>query len=72
MKDFEIHVGMSQDHLTEVLRSSLKNDSKPEAFTIPHTSKEGIPFPTQFVKIVSVSYVFDSNTSWVLLILMTL
>ncbi|THH00239.1 hypothetical protein EW145_g7119 [Phellinidium pouzarii] len=64
MKDFEIHVGMSRDHLTDVLHSTLKNDTKQESFPLTHKSKEGVPFPTRFVKIVSVSaHGHNFNTS---------
>ncbi|KAI5116498.1 hypothetical protein M0805_009923 [Coniferiporia weirii] len=64
MKDFEVHVGMSRDHLTEALRSTLKNDTKPETFPLTHKTKDGIPFPARFVKIVSLSaYGQNFNTS---------
>ncbi|KAL5507481.1 hypothetical protein ACEPAH_6937 [Sanghuangporus vaninii] len=55
MKDFEVHVGLSRDYLTEVLKASLKNDSKPETFPLRHKSKDGLSVPTRFVKIVSLS-----------------
>lgn len=55
MKDFEVHIGLSRDHMTEVLQTALKNDPKAETFAITHKSKDGVPLPTKFVKIVSLS-----------------
>lgn len=57
IKDFEVYIGTSQDHLKKALRSVLKNDSKPETFSLPTRGKDGIRFPTQFVKIVPISFV---------------
>ncbi|KAL5523551.1 hypothetical protein ACEPAG_7724 [Sanghuangporus baumii] len=55
MKDFEVHVGLSRDYLTEVLKASLKNDSKQETFPLRYKSKDGLSLPSKFVKIVSLS-----------------
>ncbi|EJD02721.1 uncharacterized protein FOMMEDRAFT_156054 [Fomitiporia mediterranea MF3/22] len=64
MKDFEVHVGLSRDHLTQVLQASLKNDSKPETFGIRCKNKDGLQLPTKFVKIMSLSaHGHNFNTS---------
>lgn len=55
MKDFKLYVGVNENHMREVLQSSLKNDSIPETFPIKHVNSAGIPFPTQFIKIVPLS-----------------
>lgn len=46
---------MSKDNMTEVLHATLKNDEKPETFRVPHVTEHGIPFPTKFAKIVTIS-----------------
>lgn len=55
MKEFKLYVGATEDHLTEVLHSGLRNDSIPETFTVQYTNKAGVAFPTRFVKIVPLS-----------------
>ncbi|KAJ8518601.1 hypothetical protein ONZ45_g4355 [Pleurotus djamor] len=55
MKDFEIYVGMTEDHLTKVLEGSLKNDAVPEIFPIQHTNADGVCFPVRFIKIIPLS-----------------
>ncbi|KAF4567413.1 hypothetical protein EYR40_006412 [Pleurotus pulmonarius] len=55
MKEFELYVGMTGDHLTKVLEGSLKNDTLPETFPIEHANTDGVCFPVRFVKIVPLS-----------------
>ena len=55
MKDFKVYVGMTPDIMTEVLHSSLKNDSIPESFSVRHQNSTGHYFPTRFVKIEPLS-----------------
>lgn len=57
MKEFKLLVGLTEDHMTEVLVGTLKNDSVPETLHVPNTSQNGIPFPTRYVKIISLSCV---------------
>ena len=57
MKEFELYVGMTGDHLTKVLEGSLKNDTLPETFPIEHANTDGVCFPVRFVKIVPLSCV---------------
>ena len=59
MKEFKLLVGVTEDHMSEVLHAGLKNDSISETFTIKHINKAGIRFPTRYVKIVPLSYVFS-------------
>ncbi|KAF8907826.1 Muskelin N-terminus-domain-containing protein [Gymnopilus junonius] len=54
MKELKVFVGMSEDRMTEVLHAGLKNDSTPETFTLKNINDSGVPFPTQFVKIVPI------------------
>ena len=56
MKEFKLYVGITDDHMTEVLHYSvLKNDPIAETFPIKHTNSAGVSFPTRFVKIVPLS-----------------
>ncbi len=55
MKEFKVLIGLSEDHLIEVLHTTLKNDTTPETFAIPSTDSEGVPFPSRFVKIIALS-----------------
>ncbi|KAF7428082.1 hypothetical protein PC9H_007301 [Pleurotus ostreatus] len=55
MKEFQLYVGMTEDHLTKVLEGSLKNDTLPETFPIEHANTDGVCFPVRFVKIVPLS-----------------
>jgi muskelin len=57
MKDFKICVGLTKDRMTEVLSSTLKDDSVPETFTLRHTNSAGVSFPSRFLKIVPISCV---------------
>lgn len=54
MKEFKVFVGMTEDNMTEVLHSGLKNDTIPETFAIKHTNSAGVAFPTRYVKIVPI------------------
>lgn len=55
MKEFKIYVGVTDDHMSEVLHSGLKNDPIPETFPLKHINKAGVTFPTRYVKIVPLS-----------------
>lgn len=56
MKEFKIYIGLTEDNMTEVLHTSLKDDSLPEAFSIRSMNHSGISLPTRFVKIEPLSY----------------
>jgi hypothetical protein len=55
MKDFKVYVGVTDDHMTEVLFSSLKNDPVPETFSIKCKNGAGVWLPSRWVKIVPLS-----------------
>ncbi|KAI0949078.1 hypothetical protein AcW1_008781 [Taiwanofungus camphoratus] len=55
MKEFKVYIGLTEDNMTEVLHSGLKNDSIPETFSIRHANNAGVCFPTLYVKIVPLS-----------------
>ena len=63
LKEFKLLVGMTKEHMTEVLHATLKNDEKSETFKVPHVTEHGVPFPTRFVKIVTISYVLTVPVS---------
>ncbi|KAJ7772726.1 Muskelin N-terminus-domain-containing protein [Mycena maculata] len=55
MKDFKILAGPSEDTLTEVLHSNLRNDTQPETFELKHVNDKGILTPFRYVKIMPLS-----------------
>lgn len=55
MKEFKLYVGLNPDHMIQVLHAGLRDDSIPETFSITHVNREGVTFPTRFVKIVPLS-----------------
>jgi hypothetical protein len=57
MKEFKICVGPTKDRMTEVLLSTLKDDSVPETFALRYTNKAGVPFPSRYIKIIPISCV---------------
>lgn len=57
VKEFKIYIGLTEDHLTEVLHSGLKNDGVSETFALRHVNSAGVRIPTRFLKIVPLSYV---------------
>ncbi|THH12462.1 hypothetical protein EW146_g7673 [Bondarzewia mesenterica] len=57
VKEFKIYVGMTEDHMTEILHAGLKNDTVPETFPLRHVNSAGVCFPSRFVKIVPLSSV---------------
>jgi hypothetical protein len=57
MKEFKICVGLTMDRMTEVLSSTLKDDSVPETFALRHTNSAGVSFPSRYLKIVPISCV---------------
>ena len=57
MKEFKICVGLTKERMTEVLYSTLKDDSAPETFTLRHTNSAGVAFPSRYLKIIPISCV---------------
>lgn len=57
MKEFKICVGLTNDRMTEVLSSTLKDDAVPETFPLRHTNSAGVPFPSLYLKIIPISCV---------------
>ncbi|KAK2464345.1 hypothetical protein APHAL10511_003802 [Amanita phalloides] len=55
MKEFKVFVGMSEDHMIEVVHSGLRNDNLPENLFVRHVDSAGVYFPTRFVKVVPLS-----------------
>ncbi|KAJ7646961.1 Muskelin N-terminus-domain-containing protein [Roridomyces roridus] len=55
MKDFKILAGPSEDALTEVLQSSLRNDTHAETFEVKHVNDAGIITPFRYVKLIPLS-----------------
>jgi len=55
MKEFKVEVGMTREHMSEVLYATLKNDTRRETFALPRTTRNGVPIPTRFVKVISIS-----------------
>ncbi|KAJ3612188.1 hypothetical protein NHX12_020464 [Muraenolepis orangiensis] len=51
LKKFKVFGGMSEENMTELLSSGLKNDYNKETFTLKHKIDEQM-FPCKFVKIV--------------------
>ncbi|XP_064795776.1 muskelin isoform X3 [Oncorhynchus masou masou] len=51
LKKFKVFGGMSEENMTELLSSGLKNDYNKETFTLKHKIDEQM-FPCRFVKIV--------------------
>ena len=60
MKEFKLYVGLSEDNMTEVLHTGLKNDATAETFYIRSVNQAGLAFPTRYVKIEPLSYVYIS------------
>ncbi|KAJ3783538.1 Muskelin N-terminus-domain-containing protein [Lentinula aff. detonsa] len=55
MKEFKVYIGITPENMTQVLHSSLKNDSIRETFSIRHHNSAGRCFPTRFIKIEPLS-----------------
>ncbi|KAF7376454.1 Muskelin-N domain-containing protein [Mycena sanguinolenta] len=55
MKNFKVFGGLSEDALTEVLYSELKNDTTPESFELKHFNDQGILTPFRYIKIMPLS-----------------
>uniref|UniRef100_A0A8C1RT58 Muskelin 1, intracellular mediator containing kelch motifs n=1 Tax=Cyprinus carpio TaxID=7962 RepID=A0A8C1RT58_CYPCA len=51
LKKFKVFGGMSEENMTELLSSGLKNDFNKETFTLKHKIDEQM-FPCRFIKIV--------------------
>lgn len=63
MKDFKVFAGPSEDALTEVLHSTLRNDTHPETFELKHTNEQGIVTPFRYVKIMPLRYANIAETT---------
>ena len=50
-----VYVGLNPEHMVQALHSQLKDDTIPETFALKHVNREGICFPTRFVKVVPVA-----------------
>ena len=57
MKEFKICVGLTKDRMTEVLTSTLRDDSVQETFSLRHTNSAGVAFPSRYLKIIPISCV---------------
>ncbi|KAF9236343.1 Muskelin N-terminus-domain-containing protein [Melanogaster broomeanus] len=55
VKEFKLYVGLAPDHMIQALHAGLKDDAVPETFAITHVNRDGVPFPTRFIKIVPLS-----------------
>ena len=55
MKQCKVYAGLDENNMSEVLHSSLKNDTVPETFSVKYINRAGICFPTRYVKIVPLS-----------------
>jgi hypothetical protein len=55
MKNFKVYGGLSEDALTEVLHSELKNDTTSESFELRHVNDQGILTPFRYIKIMPLS-----------------
>ncbi|KAF9073645.1 Muskelin N-terminus-domain-containing protein [Rhodocollybia butyracea] len=55
MKEFKVYIGLTSENMTEILHSSLKNNSSRETFSLRHQNSSGLYFPTRFIKIEPLS-----------------
>ncbi|KAA1472915.1 hypothetical protein DENSPDRAFT_839309 [Dentipellis sp. KUC8613] len=55
MREFKVYVGMTPDHMTEILAASLRDDNTPETFPLRHFNSAGVCFPCRYVKIVPLT-----------------
>ena len=55
MKEFKLYVGLTENNMTEVLHSGLKNDPAPETFYVSSVNQAGLTFPTRYVRIEPLS-----------------
>ncbi|KAI0703543.1 Muskelin N-terminus-domain-containing protein [Cerioporus squamosus] len=59
IKEFKVLVGLHENNMTEaslnILLAGLKNDPMPETFSIKHTNRVGMPFPTRYVEVIPLS-----------------
>ncbi|KAH7925639.1 hypothetical protein BV22DRAFT_1119428 [Leucogyrophana mollusca] len=55
MKEFKLYVGLSPEHMIQVLHTGLKDDAIPETFAVRHVNRDGVPFPVNYVKIIPLS-----------------
>jgi hypothetical protein len=62
MKDFKIYGGVSEDALTELLHSHLKNDTQPEIFELKHVNDQGILTPIRYIKIIPLRCAYSRAT----------
>ena len=50
---FQVHGGMKEDAMMELLESGLKNDNNPENFNLKHQLNRQY-FPCRFIKVVPI------------------
>ncbi|KAG9309268.1 Muskelin N-terminus-domain-containing protein [Chiua virens] len=55
MKEFKLYVGLNPDHMIQVLHAGLRDDSISETFSIKNVNRDGVLFPTRFIKIIPLS-----------------
>ncbi|KAJ2920028.1 hypothetical protein MD484_g480, partial [Candolleomyces efflorescens] len=55
VKEFKVYVGLTEESMTQVIQSGLKNTTESETFDVRHTNKAGAAFPTRYVKIEPLS-----------------
>lgn len=57
VKEFEVHVGLAPDRMSEVLHARLQDDSTPETFPVRHSlaDAEGMIIPSLYLKIVPLT-----------------
>jgi hypothetical protein len=51
VKEFKVYVGLTEESMTQVIQSGLKNTTESETFDVRHANKAGVVFPTRYVKI---------------------
>lgn len=55
LKEFKVFVGLTLDHMVEVLSSGLRNDEEPETFPVTHKIAQNVIIPCRFIKIVPMA-----------------
>ena len=53
---FQVHGGMKEDAMMELLESGLKNDNHPENFNLKHQLNRQY-FPSRFIKVVPIQHI---------------
>lgn len=50
-----VYVGLNTEHMVLAQHNQLKDDTISETFPLKHVNREGMCFPTRFVKIIPVA-----------------